>query len=111
MFDGSETSIYGNGSPRGVTAPDGTIVQCACVDSGPDGDWSVRVGPTGRGSTCLHLPNANGLEHNPHCLERFFDPSDIEKITYTHVTDTPLIYERVPSPRQPATLLAPRVLT
>ena len=81
-----------------MTAPDGTSVECTCVDSGPLGNWTVNVGPTGRGSPCLQNPNVNGLEYNPRCLERKFDPSFMENITYSHLTDTLLNYEEVPSP-------------
>ncbi|KAF3054156.1 hypothetical protein E8E11_011943 [Didymella keratinophila] len=83
MFDGSDTSMSGNGefipgrgsvNLGGNGLPDILIPAGSgggCVTSGPFKDMSVNLGPAAlqltNGST---IANGNGLSYNPRCLKR-----------------------------------------
>ncbi|RAO71186.1 uncharacterized protein BHQ10_007198 [Talaromyces amestolkiae] len=86
VFDGSDTSMSGNGVPRGPNDTDSDIVLSlagyadiylplgtggGCVTSGPFVNYTVNLGPV-----ALALPGgesaaaANPLDYNPRCLKR-----------------------------------------
>ncbi|KAF2161906.1 hypothetical protein M409DRAFT_69436 [Zasmidium cellare ATCC 36951] len=57
LFDGSETSISGNGTQTGP--------QCACVGSGPLANWTINLGPQGEGTWgCKRNPQSDGRDAN-----------------------------------------------
>ncbi|QGA17998.1 hypothetical protein EYB26_005676 [Talaromyces marneffei] len=86
VFDGSATSMSGNGAPRGPNDANGNITLSlpgypdvylplgtggGCVTSGPFVNYTVNLGPA-----ALALPEggtaaaANPLDYNPRCLKR-----------------------------------------
>ncbi|EME84314.1 uncharacterized protein MYCFIDRAFT_163142 [Pseudocercospora fijiensis CIRAD86] len=79
MFDGSDTSIGGNGHVTSGSQG------CSCVTEGPFKDWVVNLGPVGEGVACKRNPQDNGLGYNPRCLERQFDSSYLANLTYEKV--------------------------
>ncbi|KXT10998.1 hypothetical protein AC579_5005 [Pseudocercospora musae] len=79
MFDGSDTSLGGDGH---VTPTSGG---CSCVTNGPFKDWTVNLGPVGDGASCKDNPQDNGLGYNPRCMERKFNPSYLANLTYDKV--------------------------
>ena len=84
LFDGSATSLSGNGHVV-QTAADGG--ECSCVTSGPLSNWTVNLGPKYTAASCKDNPQADGLGYNPRCLEREFAEQYMENITYSHVVD------------------------
>ncbi|CAK3791077.1 Di-copper centre-containing [Lecanosticta acicola] len=90
LFDGSSTSISGNGKVV-ETAEDGG--QCSCITTGPLANWTVNLGPLYNGASCKDNPLPSGLGYNPRCLERDFDESYMENITYPHIVDFILNYQ------------------
>lgn len=92
LFDGSDTSISGNGeyveettyvlipTPDiiNTTVPSGT--GGGCLTSGPFANLTVRLGPHG-------APVSDGLAYNPRCLTRNFRDSYLSAyLTYDNVT-------------------------
>lgn len=86
LFDGSPTSLGGNGSP----SPDG----CNCV-GGPFAEFSTNLGPIAGGAGCRQNPQADGLGYNPRCLERNFDPSSLSNLTHQSVFETILGFDNI----------------
>ncbi|EEH36257.2 tyrosinase central domain-containing protein [Paracoccidioides lutzii Pb01] len=91
MFDGSETSLSGNGEATdhgNVTIVPGLIVPSGtgggCVISGPFASMSVNLGPITPIMPDLQ-PNGNGLSYNPRCLRR--DISSIISKRFTKTSD------------------------
>ncbi|CAI7572113.1 unnamed protein product [Penicillium bialowiezense] len=101
VFDGSETSMSGNGAPTNTTGdielslgsypvihlPTGK--GGGCVTSGPFKDYQVNLGPV-----ALMLPGgntssaANPLAYNPRCLSRDLTTSIVQDYAnYTSVVD------------------------
>ncbi|KAM3422209.1 hypothetical protein BST61_g2574 [Cercospora zeina] len=86
IFDGSDSSLGGNGAPEPAKVPivfsnettPVTVVSPAggggCVTSGPFKNMSVNLGPVGLagyGPTFITPnPRTDGLGHNPRCLRR-----------------------------------------
>lgn len=89
MFDGSETSISGNGVKSGPS--------CACLPSGPLKDFPVNVGPVGKNVACSNNSRDDGLEYNHRCIERLFDHEMLSNLTYDKMTTTILEYNDIKS--------------
>lgn len=73
VFDNSPTSLSGNGNPT----QDG----CSCVTEGPLANWVVDMGSAGDNGQCRRNPRGDGLGFNPHCMERQFDPGQLQFLT------------------------------
>ncbi|OQO14223.1 hypothetical protein B0A48_01099 [Cryoendolithus antarcticus] len=80
LFDGSSTSMSGNGAYRphnatGIPSNDAPLILLApgvgggCVASGPFKNLTVNLGPLAP-SLRDSVPTATGLEYNPRCLRR-----------------------------------------
>ncbi|KAK4498915.1 hypothetical protein PRZ48_009425 [Zasmidium cellare] len=81
LFDGSETSISGNGTQTGP--------QCACVDSGPFANWTINLGPQGEGTWgCKRNPQSDGRGYNPSCIERTFNLDYLNNVKYSDIVYT-----------------------
>lgn len=93
IFDGSATSLSGNGELQWTRVDRGRRRTCQCVTSGPLANWTVNLGPSAPGFFCSDNPQADGLGHNPRCLERGFGPQYMRNITYAHVSDTILNHD------------------
>lgn len=74
MFDGSDTSLSGNGTQTGP--------QCACVMEGPFADWVVTLGPLPNTWGCTPNPQSDGFGKNPRCIERTFDLTMLDTLGY-----------------------------
>lgn len=96
LFDGSETSIGGNGAAVAHTSyvliPTPTIVNSTvasgtgggCIEAGPFANFTAHLGPHG-------APVSDGLAYNPRCLTRDFrDPVLTEYLSYDNVTEVML---------------------
>jgi len=81
LFDGSDTSLSGNGvyAEHGCTNALPSNLNCippsnggGCVDSGPFKNMTVNLGPAGSAFTpTVPIPNPIGFYgHNPRCLRR-----------------------------------------
>lgn len=80
LFDGSETSISGNGTQTGP--------QCSCIQTGPLANWTINFGPTTNGWGCSRNPRGDGYGYNPRCIERAFSVSDLAQLQYSDVVKT-----------------------
>lgn len=79
MFDGSDTSLGGNGKPD-TPNPD-----CNCVTDGPFADWKVNLGPAAGNHACTPNPQDDGLGFNERCLERKWRPELLQNLTYDNM--------------------------
>ncbi|KXS97835.1 hypothetical protein AC579_8562 [Pseudocercospora musae] len=81
LFDGSETSISGNGTQTGP--------ECACVANGPMASWTINLGPQGQDTWgCKRNPRADGLGYNPACIERTFNTRYLNSLRWDEVVYT-----------------------
>jgi tyrosinase len=105
MFDGSATSLGGNGLydpnttvstlPDGETLPHGS--GGGCVTTGPFGNMTVRFGPFQFSEVFAGVPPANWTVSNPRCLTRdlndwgvaeYLQQEDIDELlAYTTIGD------------------------
>lgn len=79
MFDGSDTSLSGNGQAN--TPSEG----CSCITDGPFADWKVNIGPVAGNHACTPNPQDDGLGFNERCLERQWDLTMLENLTYDNM--------------------------
>ncbi|KAJ0275979.1 hypothetical protein CBS470a_011029 [Colletotrichum nupharicola] len=77
MFDGSETSMSGNGvfkAHNGSTSGGGVYIPSGdgggCVTKGPFANMTVHLGPVGPGIDGLAVDPGGPLAYNPRCLSR-----------------------------------------
>ncbi|KAJ0383292.1 hypothetical protein COL922a_010781 [Colletotrichum nupharicola] len=77
MFDGSETSMSGNGvfkAHNGSTSGGGVYIPSGdgggCVTKGPFANMTVHLGPVGPGIDGLAVNPGGPLAYNPRCLSR-----------------------------------------
>ncbi|KAF2160296.1 hypothetical protein M409DRAFT_70480 [Zasmidium cellare ATCC 36951] len=86
LFDGTDTSLSGNGTPHRVA--NGTVVDddCNCITSGPFADWVVNIGPLN--ALCQNNPDANGLGYNPRCITRKFNTGVLGDMSYDVIVRT-----------------------
>ncbi|CAK1364055.1 unnamed protein product [Cercospora beticola] len=82
IFDGSDTSLSGNGKE------DTPEKGCYCITEGPLKDWRVHLGPAAGNDACTQNPQDDGLGLNDRCLERNFDKKYLGNLTYDNVTFT-----------------------
>lgn len=80
LFDGSDTSISGDGDHRSET--------CSFVTTGPFQNWTVNMGPVPGTTVCIDNPTEDGLAYNPRPLERQFDSGMLQNLTYEKVAAT-----------------------
>ncbi|PGH14377.1 hypothetical protein AJ80_05967 [Polytolypa hystricis UAMH7299] len=91
IFDGSDTSMGGNGDPLEHTGtPLGKVVAPwsgggGCVTTGPFKDMEVNLGPIAPAMGGIQ-PNGNGLSYNPRCLKR--DVSSFVSSRFTTIEQT-----------------------
>ncbi|CAK3966174.1 Di-copper centre-containing [Lecanosticta acicola] len=79
IFDGSSTSLSGDGDRRSDN--------CSCVTTGPMADWTVNLGPQG-GKACSSNPRDDALGYNHRCLERRMDKRWLANMTYDNIVQT-----------------------
>ncbi|USW54603.1 Putative tyrosinase copper-binding domain, di-copper centre-containing domain superfamily [Septoria linicola] len=82
IFDGSDTSLGGNGKA------DTPSKDCSCLTDGPFADWKINLGPVAGNHACTDNPQDDGLGLNTRCLERKFEPKFLGNLTYDNVTFT-----------------------
>ncbi|EME40254.1 hypothetical protein DOTSEDRAFT_137456 [Dothistroma septosporum NZE10] len=85
LFDGSDTSVSGDGDHRSET--------CSFVTSGPFSNWTVNLGPVPGTQNCIENPSQDGLAYNPRPLERAFNNEMMQNMTYEKVAETILNVE------------------